>query len=292
MKPYTYRIRFTPTGEYYYGVRYAKDCDPSELWVKYFTSSAVINHLIDIFGKDEFTFEIRKQFTYADDAINWESRVNKYTRKWANYLNRTDAKSIGNQFGKKGGKLGGASCYKNKKGIHSDEHMLKKTEYSSMGGKASVEQEKGIHVKIKHWVESPSEELKAVRKKSGKKTGSKPWWNNGIKDTKSITCPGAGWVSGMLKKGNYWNNGTKQKVCTDCPGEGWVLGGLGTTVTGRKWWTNGTEQLMVFECPGPEWYLGKVPGNSAWWTNGITQCRQKDCPGSGWTKGMLKSSCQ
>jgi len=37
--PYTYKLIFKPTGQYYYGVRYAKGCQPSDLWDKYFTSS-------------------------------------------------------------------------------------------------------------------------------------------------------------------------------------------------------------------------------------------------------------
>ena len=287
MIPYTYRIQFTPTGEYYYGVRHAKDCKPSELWITYFTSSAVVKNLIKEHGKDKFTFEIRKIFDSAQSAITWESKVNKYTRKWNNYLNQTDAKSIGNSFGRKGGLIGGATVVREKIGIHSAAHLLKKTDYASLGGKATVEQQVGIHSAEKHWITNPSTELQTIRKASGKKTGSMLWWNNGIKDTKSESKPGPEWVAGMLAKGQYWNNGIDQKISEVCPGPGWAKGGITKTVNGRKWWTDGISQQLVFNSPGPTWRLGKIPGTSAWWNNGTEQRRQKDIPGIGWMPGML-----
>jgi hypothetical protein len=193
MKPFTYRIKFIPTGEYYYGVRFAKGCDPSELWTKYFTSSATVHSLIEKHGKDSFETEIRKVFESAEKAIQWEGKVNKYTKQWNNYLNKTDVKALGNQYGLNG--IGGERCYEKQKGIHSPEHMEKKTYYSSLGGKASKEQKKGIHdPNICH--KFTKDELR----RAGKTTGSMPWWNNGIKSTKSIEYPGEGWVRGMVRR--------------------------------------------------------------------------------------------
>jgi hypothetical protein len=37
--PYTYLIGWSSTNKFYYGVRYAKKCNPSELFISYFTSS-------------------------------------------------------------------------------------------------------------------------------------------------------------------------------------------------------------------------------------------------------------
>jgi len=292
MKSYTYRIKFIPTGEYYYGVRYAKDCDPSELWKTYFTSSLIVRNLIRQYGKELFHVEIRKIFDTPDKAIAWESKVNKYTRKWPNYLNRTDAKSIGNEFGKKGGLIGGHEAYERQVGIHSPEWAPNKSKYGKIGGQASVDKQVGLHDPTKPWLNSPSKMLnmRNGHLKGGQKTGSMPWWNNGITDTKSPTCPGQGWSPGMISRGHYWNNGTEQKICFECPGEGWVSGGIGKTVTGRIWWTNGIDQRMEFSSPGPEWARGKLPGSSNWWTNGVIQLRQKEYPGEGWSKGMLKKS--
>ena len=54
---YTYLVVCKPTGEWYYGVRYAGDDD---LWIKYFTSSKHVKALISKYGKDSFHCEIRK----------------------------------------------------------------------------------------------------------------------------------------------------------------------------------------------------------------------------------------
>lgn len=73
--PYTYLIRFKPTNSVYYGVRYAENCDPSELWVTYFTSSKIIKRLINEFGYQSFEHEIRKTFDSKKAARDWEQKV-------------------------------------------------------------------------------------------------------------------------------------------------------------------------------------------------------------------------
>ena len=258
-QPYTYRIQFIPTGEYYYGVKYAKDCNPEDLWKKYFTSSKKVKKLINKYGKDSFLYEIRKLFDNSADAILWEHRVNSRVKNWPNYLNESDAKHQGSK-------------------------------YSSIGGLISKEKGLGVHNPEKPWLNDivKVENIKLRQRNSGKITGSKPWWNNGIVETKSINCPGVGWSPGMLPKGHYWNNGKEQRVCIESPGQGWIRGGLNKTVTGRFWFNNGIEELMVFDRPGPEWKDGKLPGTMNWWNNGLEQRRQKDSPGIEWTRGMLK----
>ena len=89
--PYTYRL-ICPNGMYYYGVKYANNkrdiANPSTFWVNYFTSCSRVHELIKIHGKESFTFEIRKTFKTAIDAIEWESKVNKkFTTKSKMYLN-------------------------------------------------------------------------------------------------------------------------------------------------------------------------------------------------------------
>jgi hypothetical protein len=73
--PYTYYIFHPATGSKYYGARYAKDCHPSDLWTKYFTSSKKIHALIKIYGKESFIVEVRKTFDTSDEALNWEEKV-------------------------------------------------------------------------------------------------------------------------------------------------------------------------------------------------------------------------
>jgi len=72
--PYTYLLK-SPDGRLYYGLRYAKNCHPDEFWVTYFTSSKKVLELIEEYGKESFTFEIRKTFDDVEKAIKWESDV-------------------------------------------------------------------------------------------------------------------------------------------------------------------------------------------------------------------------
>ena len=93
---YTYCLVFILTGQRYYGVRYAKGCQPGDLWESYFTSSEVINRLIEEHGKEAFTTQIRKTFTTANKAREWEHRVLRRldvanNPKW---LNQTSGKAF------------------------------------------------------------------------------------------------------------------------------------------------------------------------------------------------------
>ena len=61
----------------YYGVRYARDCNPKDLWVTYFTSSRYVTEYVNNFG-DPDIIEIRRVFTDNDriqKAIDWEKKV-------------------------------------------------------------------------------------------------------------------------------------------------------------------------------------------------------------------------
>lgn len=75
MQPYTYYIYHMPTAQHYYGVRYSKHYNPSDLWVTYFTSSKKVKALIKEYGKDSFYTEIRKVFNNKNDAMLFEARV-------------------------------------------------------------------------------------------------------------------------------------------------------------------------------------------------------------------------
>lgn len=260
-QPFTYRIQCIHTSEYYYGVRYARNCRPSDLWTTYFTSSKKVKNLLKKYGPDGFKIEIRKIFNSAEEAILWEHRVNRHTKLWPNYLNESDSKHQG-------------------------------MKYSSIGGLCSKEKMVGVHDPMKPWLNDSAKivSMKNGNKRGGSKTGSMPWWNNGIRDTKSEICPGEGWVSGMLPKGHYWNNGSEQKISSECPGEGWIRGGIGSTNKGMSWWNNGVEQGMFCESPGNLWKPGLLTGTMSWWNNGVIQKRQKECPGDNWQKGMLRKN--
>lgn len=73
--PYTYRITHTPTGQHYYGARWAQGCSPEDLWVTYFTSSKHVKALVERDGIDSFRVEVRRVFSSIDECRSWEQRV-------------------------------------------------------------------------------------------------------------------------------------------------------------------------------------------------------------------------
>ena len=96
--PYTYRIGWSKTGMNYYGVRYAKNCHPSDLFVTYFTSSKYVAEYIKEHG-DPDIIEIRKIFTGDDrraKSILYEHRVLKRMNvvKRQDYLNKHDGRPV------------------------------------------------------------------------------------------------------------------------------------------------------------------------------------------------------
>ena len=87
-QPYTYHIVWTALDKHYYGVRYKKNCNPSDFWVSYFTSSKCVKKFRNIYGEPD-VIEIRKIFETGEEALNWEQRVLKKLKimtneKWLN----------------------------------------------------------------------------------------------------------------------------------------------------------------------------------------------------------------
>ena len=102
IKPYTYLVKFKPTGKVYYGSRcqnYTKfNRTPDEdFWNYYTTSSENINNLINEHGKDAFEYEIRRTFDSVEEMAKWETRVLTRCR----VLERQDRWMNGNVAGKK-----------------------------------------------------------------------------------------------------------------------------------------------------------------------------------------------
>lgn len=87
--PFTYRVTHAPSGTWYYGVRYAKGCHPSDLFKSYFTSSDLVSKLLTTDGPESFQIEVRKTFESVEHAINWEKRVLRKILGWKNVLNQS-----------------------------------------------------------------------------------------------------------------------------------------------------------------------------------------------------------
>ena len=73
-KPYTYLIGWSHLNKFYYGVRYAQDCHPSDFWNKYFTSSKYVAECREEHGEPDIV-QIRKTFDLREQAIDWETKV-------------------------------------------------------------------------------------------------------------------------------------------------------------------------------------------------------------------------
>ena len=94
-QPYTYLIGWSNLNIWYYGVRWAKKCNPSDLWKSYFTSSKYVKEFRDEYGEPDI-IQIRKVFTTKELAKLWEDRViarmNLSTR--SDFLNRSNNNSF------------------------------------------------------------------------------------------------------------------------------------------------------------------------------------------------------
>lgn len=89
--PYTYLLGWSDHSKYYYGVRYAKDCHPDELWKNYFTSSKHVKAFAAKHGAPDI-IQIRRTFSSSDSARLWENKVLKRisAKHRKIFLNHTD----------------------------------------------------------------------------------------------------------------------------------------------------------------------------------------------------------
>ncbi|MFA6198969.1 MAG: hypothetical protein WC679_01020 [Bacteroidales bacterium] len=72
--PYTYLIGWTSLNKFYYGVRYSKNCNPSDLWKTYFTSSKYVKQFRENFGEPDI-IKVRRRFETKEQAFYWEYKV-------------------------------------------------------------------------------------------------------------------------------------------------------------------------------------------------------------------------
>lgn len=100
MQPYTYLIGWKNQNKFYYGVRYANGCDPTEFLVTYFTSSIEVKKMIESHGLPDIV-QIRRVFNSIEKARLWEHKVLRRMQvvKSDKWLNQTDNKSIAPRTG-------------------------------------------------------------------------------------------------------------------------------------------------------------------------------------------------
>lgn len=93
--PYTYLIGWKLYNKFYYGVRFAAGCTPSDLMVTYFTSSKVVQKMITEYGLPDI-IKIRKQFDNSNSARSWENKVLRRLKviESEGWINKTNNKAI------------------------------------------------------------------------------------------------------------------------------------------------------------------------------------------------------
>lgn len=89
--PYTYLIGWSNLNKWYYGRRTSKGCHPTDLWIKYFTSSKSVKQYRKQFGEPDVV-QTRHTFHTIEQCCVWETKVltrlnAKNKEKW---LNRTN----------------------------------------------------------------------------------------------------------------------------------------------------------------------------------------------------------
>jgi len=85
--PYTYLIGWSNCNQWYYGVRYGKNCHPSDLWKTYFTSSKDVKKMIDEVGNPDI-IQIRNVFWTPKHPIKVRNGYVRIMNK--NLLNTAD----------------------------------------------------------------------------------------------------------------------------------------------------------------------------------------------------------
>ena len=92
---YTYLIGWTQNDVWYYGVRYAKDSSPEDLWSTYFTSSKYVQEYRKKIGEPDH-IEVRRVFRNTKSAIDCEDRVIRTLKLYENkrFLNKSYSGSI------------------------------------------------------------------------------------------------------------------------------------------------------------------------------------------------------
>lgn len=89
--PFTYLLGWSKSNMFYYGVRYAKNCLPTQLFTKYFTSSNIVKQYIVDEGVPD-TIIIDKIFKNSNAAREYECLFLKFYKATTheNFLNKTN----------------------------------------------------------------------------------------------------------------------------------------------------------------------------------------------------------
>lgn len=158
---YTYLIGWSEHRKYYYGVRFAKNAQPEDLWISYFTSSKHVKKFAKEHGTPDI-IEIRKIFDDVQEARNWEHKVLRRLKVKNNdiWLNKTDNISMPN---------------------FSPIWTKESREKASLSSKKAWTEDRKEKASIRLTECNPARLLETKRKISKKLAGRDAFWMKGIK---------------------------------------------------------------------------------------------------------------
>lgn len=225
--PYTYYIKWSQTGVWYYGVEYSKTnkiANPKNLWTCYFTSSASVKEYRRLQG-DPDIIKITKTFENSEDAIIWENR----------FLRRVNAKRNPKSLN---GHNSDGLTYKNKIVSQSTRQKLsiirKKNIWWNNGTDSMFRPEPPDD----SWIRGRLLSYNPGAMKGAAANKSKKWFTDGSKNI-FVNCNEApeGFVLGR-KMGRNKNPDIKRRD--------------------RKWWNNGIKESFDIIPPDSSYSLGRI----------------------------------
>lgn len=189
MKPYTYLIGWTKLNKWYYGARYSKSCDPSDLWKTYFTSSEFVRKMREEFGEPDVV-TVRKIFKTREKARKCETLIIKRIFKMKLFdvwLNRAFG---GQRFGPHSKETRAKMSASQKGKIYSEETKRKISE-SKKNKPVSEEMKIRISQKMKgrKFTEEHYENLRIARRKRVHSEQTKKNMSESFKKKPILTCP-------------------------------------------------------------------------------------------------------
>lgn len=163
--------------------------------------SAIYTHLLfSTDGYEEFTAACM-YYSNVLDVKNSSLFANLIEESGYTY-DPHKVKSYNSEAARAGGIIGGKLVTENKLGIHDPKYKDKRTEWAIAGASALNESGNRSGMFSKEWQDNNKERAHEIcstgGKIGGKITGELLWWNDGIKNCKSVECPGDNWKRGML----------------------------------------------------------------------------------------------
>ena len=244
--PYTYLIGWTDHNKWYYGVRYAKNCNPADLWVTYFTSSKHVKEFRKLNGEPNVII-VRKTFIDKEKAKLWEHEVLKRMNvvddnKW---LNKNDRLAPPIMYG------------------HTHNIGRKPSEISLEKRKQSMTKTMAEKFPIENRYNPPKFSSEKYRNNMAESV-SKSWETRdkkeiGKKISKSLRGkPKTGKAARGHIKSEEWRRKSSESI------KAILSTDPDKTTKGKLWWNNGLINTRSKVSPGVEWIKGKLPHNKSY----------------------------